>query len=458
MTTTAQAENSDDPSSFRLLIHAVDGAIPYLTPHLLEKCFPAQQVKDILWIGMSVRDACIIPVMKVPKAPKDGSKKEEITATAPKPSGYTFSDNVVIDRWLEDYTRVTVPTFDPLDDAIKFSPAKHKDKTANSHNTHTLQASKQHIMVWTENGRQKLTTDLYWAAAQGLGSLASVSLFDAALPGDTQRRRRAARERTNEWCINMIKQQTQNVKRQSPGVWATHLIAAQEQGQLDDPEIKLQREAIQKAISQKKITGVAFVGWQYAPTFDQQTTLLRIAVEKLRGHDSNSSAILAVLTTQSMSQFMECYRAGMNVVGTNLPAKWAKERLAFVCDYTSWQQQQSAKKPRLVEESGFFKDVLDGNGCIPVLTGSSAEEPGEGSWIRDDRPILPGCTCMTCTMHSRAYLYHLVKTKELLVEILLFLHNLHHLLELSRELSQARKGGNADDIYQHITLQLENGS
>jgi hypothetical protein len=35
-----------------------------LIPRLLQKCFPAEQVKDILWIGMSVRDACIVPVMK----------------------------------------------------------------------------------------------------------------------------------------------------------------------------------------------------------------------------------------------------------------------------------------------------------------------------------------------------------------------------------------------------------
>lgn len=452
MTTTNQTDNSNDPSSFRLLIHAVDGAIPYLTPHLLEKCFPVQQVKDILWIGLSVRDACIIPVMKVPKAPKDGSKNQQ-NGAAPKPSGYTFSDEVKIDRWLEDYTRVTVPTFDPLDDAIKFSPAKHKDKAGNSHNAHTLQASKQHTMVWTENGRQKLTTDLYCAAAQGLGSLAIVSLFDAALPEDTQRRRRAARERTNEWFTSMIKQQTQKVKQKPPGVWATHLIAAQEQGQLDDPEVKLQREAIQKAISQKKITGVAFVGWHYAPTFEKQTALLHNAVDKLKRHDNNPSMTLAVLTTLSLAQFMECYRVGVNVVGSNLPAKWAKERLAFVCDYTSWKQQQSTKKPRLEEEPGFGNDVLDENSCIPVLTGSFSAK-GEGSWIRDDRPILPGCSCMTCSMHSRAYLYHLVKTKELLAEILLFIHNLHHLLELCRELSKARKGGNADDIYQHIISQL----
>lgn len=40
-------------------------------------------------------------------------------------------------------------------------------------------------------------------------------------------------------------------------------------------------------------------------------------------------------------------------------------------------------------------------------------------------PLLPGCECYTCSAHHRAYLHHLLDSKEMLAWTLLQLHNLH---------------------------------
>ena len=37
----------------------------------------------------------------------------------------------------------------------------------------------------------------------------------------------------------------------------------------------------------------------------------------------------------------------------------------------------------------------------------------------DAAPLLSGCTCFTCRMHSRAYLHHLLNTHEILAATLL---------------------------------------
>jgi Queuine tRNA-ribosyltransferase len=45
----------------------------------------------------------------------------------------------------------------------------------------------------------------------------------------------------------------------------------------------------------------------------------------------------------------------------------------------------------------------------------------------DERPIsgaLP-CSCYTCGHHSRAYIYHLISTQEMLHSTLLMIHNVH---------------------------------
>lgn len=54
-----------------------------------------------------------------------------------------------------------------------------------------------------------------------------------------------------------------------------------------------------------------------------------------------------------------------------------------------------------------------------------------------DEPLDPFCHCLTCKNHSRAYLRHLFKTKEMLGYRLATLHNLAYLYDLMKEMRQA---------------------
>ena len=49
----------------------------------------------------------------------------------------------------------------------------------------------------------------------------------------------------------------------------------------------------------------------------------------------------------------------------------------------------------------------------------------------DERPLVENCTCYACLHFSRAYIRHLVKSNELLGPILLSIHNLHSLIDLT---------------------------
>ncbi|MCL2492406.1 MAG: tRNA guanosine(34) transglycosylase Tgt [Coriobacteriia bacterium] len=55
----------------------------------------------------------------------------------------------------------------------------------------------------------------------------------------------------------------------------------------------------------------------------------------------------------------------------------------------------------------------------------------------DLTPLDPECSCDTCAHHSRAYLRHLVTTKEMLGAILLSQHNVHYLLDLTARAREA---------------------
>ena len=61
---------------------------------------------------------------------------------------------------------------------------------------------------------------------------------------------------------------------------------------------------------------------------------------------------------------------------------------------------------------------------------------------RDDTaPLDPDCRCPTCRHFTRAYLYHLQKTNEMLGARLNTLHNLHYYQVLMRELREAIEAG-----------------
>lgn len=59
----------------------------------------------------------------------------------------------------------------------------------------------------------------------------------------------------------------------------------------------------------------------------------------------------------------------------------------------------------------------------------------------DAGPLDPSCSCPVCRSHSRAYLHHLVRSKEILGAVLLTQHNLHRYQSLMRGLREAITAG-----------------
>lgn len=55
----------------------------------------------------------------------------------------------------------------------------------------------------------------------------------------------------------------------------------------------------------------------------------------------------------------------------------------------------------------------------------------------DTRPIDEACGCSTCKQFSRSYIKHLLKTNEILGARLATVHNLHHFLDLMRQMREA---------------------
>jgi queuine tRNA-ribosyltransferase subunit QTRTD1 len=68
-------------------------------------------------------------------------------------------------------------------------------------------------------------------------------------------------------------------------------------------------------------------------------------------------------------------------------------------------------------------------------------------------PFVKGCACIACKKHTRAYVHHLVNTKEMLAPILLMIHNLHHYIEFFKVIREHVKNDTIDKLIYHVSFQ-----
>ena len=113
---------------------------------------------------------------------------------------------------------------------------------------------------------------------------------------------------------------------------------------------------------------------------------------------------------------------------------------------------------------------LDNNGERNETTTSGMIDLSDEKYARDSSALLPGCQCVACRSRqiitrsnhldtkstddetkntapsfTRAYIHHLIKANEMLAETLLFVHNLHQMLLLFRQLSKAASLDDEED-------------
>lgn len=76
--------------------------------------------------------------------------------------------------------------------------------------------------------------------------------------------------------------------------------------------------------------------------------------------------------------------------------------------------------------------------------------------FREDWQALePGCSCYTCSRHSRAYLHHLVHMKEMTASTLLSIHNIHFLHQETNACRQAILEGRFQEYFEQKSRALK---
>jgi hypothetical protein len=327
---------------------------------------------------------------------KDATKKTDNNSK--KPTGYTFAPTAP-DPWLLPYTRISVPSFDFCND----NPRGHS-------------STNKSVFVWTPHGRQKLTSQLYVKASKGLKSQFTLPLYDIYDDEQNPKRKLKIELKNKQWFTDLEKVLLE--EKGEASLWSSALITN------DTSHLSFAHSN-----PSTQISGLALIGpWRREGLEDS-----------LRKENYDN---VAILSTKSLEEILELACGNIaNVIGTNLPTKWAKQKHALTIN----METDSPKRIKTNETETF---ALNSDGCIDL---------SNKYYARDARPLLPGCSCMVCKdiKFSRSYLHHLVIAKELLVEILLFGHNLHCLLLLIRSF---RDSNNPRALKEFISRQLPSAS
>jgi queuine tRNA-ribosyltransferase len=81
-----------------------------------------------------------------------------------------------------------------------------------------------------------------------------------------------------------------------------------------------------------------------------------------------------------------------------------------------------------------------------AYTPSGVKNLRNARFADDSGPLDHNCECPACTKHSRAYLHHLFRAKEMLGPMLLTWHNLSYYQSLMRDIRSAIKAGRLSNL------------
>ena len=135
-----------------------------------------------------------------------------------------------------------------------------------------------------------------------------------------------------------------------------------------------------------------------------------------------ASRSLALMGASGPADLIDMWALGIGALESTLPYTLTKSGMALGCvpaDPTQAQTREQEHKQEHKQEQEQEQEPLAINLRDPA-------------WARDKRPLALGCRCWACKTHARGYVSHLVLSKEMLGDMLLFTHNAHQVLELAR--------------------------
>jgi queuine tRNA-ribosyltransferase len=205
---------------------------------------------------------------------------------------------------------------------------------------------------------------------------------------------------------------------------------------------------------------------------------LRWAERCLSAHTRGDQALFGIvqggvdpdLRAKSASQTAALGFPGFGIGGLSVGESAAERHTALEASFAELPDDKPRYVMGLGDTEGLLEAIARGADmfdCVlptrlarhgKALTRSGDLNLRNSAFETDDRPIDEGCSCRTCATHSRAYLRHLVRAKELSAHRLLTIHNLRYTLDLIAGAGDAIETGRFSEYLAQVAERRSDGS
>lgn len=289
------------------------------------------------------------------------------------------------------------------------------------------------VSIWAPGGRRKVTPDDYMKYLETFGFDVCIPPSDTVPECSSKKRNRKSYDRTIRFldrCLQIKREKNLNV----PVL-----------GVIEGGDSKFEREKCAKEVFSRNVDGYVLSGFDRIPS--KYKEMLELCMNELK--DNKVKIMFGVLTPVEVVTAVEL---GVDVFDSVI-SYYASERgcaLNFV--YT-----QDKLRHRMEKSTSAETTSCESSEESPAKDRKNIDSfeinLNDKIYFDDTRSLVEECQCYCCQRYVRAYVHHLLVTKEMLAQVLLMMHNLHHWLDFFKEI---RESGMKDTLAELKDILLNN--
>ncbi|XP_067848838.1 queuine tRNA-ribosyltransferase accessory subunit 2 isoform X2 [Heptranchias perlo] len=329
------------------------------------------------------------------------------------------------------------------------------------------------VSVWGGSGRIELTLSKFMAIQEAFKPDWYQCMADGEPlpPGVSRKRVKKSVDRTLGFLDDCLK-----VHQNSEVLKNTEIIGVIEGGDILEERLRSVRETIKRPVG-----GFLLDGFQGA---DMPNDLKLNLISSVTGELPEDKPRL-IHGVGKPDEVLECISRGVDLFEGFFPYQVSEQGRALTFNFkykmdpeteekslvipfhqTQDEQLTSTYTTMTVEqcEENHTHSTLERNGCgdNEISNKASGSEGKMAAFTIDLKreqfradfsPLLEDCSCYCCKNHTRAYLYHLLVTNELLAGVLLMIHNLHHYFGFFQSIRGALRDDKLQQLKELITKQ-----
>uniref|UniRef100_A0A1B6L868 Queuine tRNA-ribosyltransferase accessory subunit 2 n=1 Tax=Graphocephala atropunctata TaxID=36148 RepID=A0A1B6L868_9HEMI len=316
---------------------------------------------------------------------------------------------------------------------------------------------KTSISIWTHTGRKLLTAEKYMDMMEAFRP----DMYQVLCDGDTnaESSRKRVQKAVDVSTTLFLECADRHVKSQS--LKESALLAVVEGGY----DLEARGQSAQMFSRHPAVQGFVIDGLHNNGTSVEQMayhTIRPVITETLRHLPEDKLRVLHGSWRPDV--VLELVHAGIDVFDSSLAYSATERGCALTFTYHA-----CAHPPPTLEcqcNGGIVENSKE-NGCCektkencqPKEVQAKSCKPisnyemnlNDKMYFDDLSPIMEDCQCLACTKHTRAYIHHLLNTREMLASVLLMIHNLHHYQKFFEAIRENGKKGQLLAIDSHPT-------